>query len=206
VASEESDQLALERIVFFSDAVIAIAITLLALEIRLPELTSGDDVAAALTGLGSHYFSFVVSFLVVGAYWLGHHRMFRVVRRFDDTLIRLNILFLLCVAFVPFASSVIGEHGDTRPAAVFYSLVIAACGIAELTVWMYASHRHRLIDDAFPPAAVRSTTRRMLLAPVVFLLALPLTLIHPYVAMVAWLAAFPLSFAMRRIEHRQHPA
>ena len=81
--------LSLERIVFFSDAVIAIAITLLAIEIRLPELGNegGDALMAALSGLWPRYLSFVISFLVIGSFWWVHHRVFRAVRRYDEALI-----------------------------------------------------------------------------------------------------------------------
>jgi uncharacterized membrane protein len=132
-AQEARDELGLERIVFFSDAVIAIAITLLVLDIRLPELHGdpADELPRARLGLWPRYGSFLLSFLVVGTYWWGQHRLFRVVRRYDEMLLWLNILFLACIAFIPFASAVLGEHGDQPSAAVFYALVIAATGLVE---------------------------------------------------------------------------
>src|SRR5919202_2739867 len=165
--TELGADLGLERLVFFSDAVIAIAITLLAIEIRLPELH--DEVAAALpralAGLGPRYFSFAISFLVVGSYWWGHHRMFRIIRRYDDGLIWLNILFLLCVAFLPFASAVLGEHGDERSAVVFYSLAIVATGLVETLLWLYAARGHRLVDAQVSSRAIHLATLRQLTAP-----------------------------------------
>ena len=136
------DELGLERIVFFSDAVIAIAITLLALEIRLPEVHSGEEIPAALLSLWPRYLGFAVSFLVVGSYWLAHHRVFRVVRRYDDALIWLNIVFLLCIAFVPFASAVLGEHGNERSAVVFYAGVMIATGLMQTLLWLYVARGH----------------------------------------------------------------
>src|SRR5918912_1164157 len=168
------DELGLERIVFFSDAVIAIAITLLALEIRLPEVHSGEEIPAALLSLWPRYLGFVVSFLVVGSYWYAHHRVFRVVRRYDDTLIWLNILFLLCIAFVPFASAVLGEHGDERSAVVFYTLVMIVTGLVQTLLWVYATHRHRLVDARLSRRAIRIGTARALAPPVVLALSQPL--------------------------------
>src|SRR5262249_24850822 len=136
---QEWTRLALERIVLFSDAVIAIAITLLAIEIRLPEL-HGDAAAelpAALLQVWPRYLGFVLSFAVVGTYWWIHHRIFRSVRRFDETLIWLNILFLLCVAFVPFASGVLGEHLGSPTAVMFYASVLAVTGLVETALWLY---------------------------------------------------------------------
>ena len=196
---ESRDPFGLERLVFFSDAVVAIAITLLALDIRLPAVPSGGGLAPALLALWPRYLGFVVSFLVVGSFWLGHHRMFRVVRRYDDGLTWLNLLFLLCVAFIPFASAILGEHGNERSAAVFYSLVIIATGLVETLLWRYASRGHRLVAPGLPARTIRLGFLRLLTAPAVFLLALPLVLLHPYAAMGAWLAIYPIVAVLLRI-------
>jgi len=197
---QEADQLGLERIVFFSDAVIAIAITLLALEIRLPEVHSGGEIPGALLSLWPRYLGFAVSFLVVGSYWFAHHRVFRAVRRYNDTLIWLNILFLLCIAFVPFASAVLGEHGNERSAVFFYALVMMVTGLIQTLLWVYASRRHRLIDPSFSGRAIRFGTVRALTPPIVFLLSLPLILVHPYAAMAAWALIYPTQAAIRHAE------
>ena len=202
--ADAMDTLAFERIAFFSDAVMAIAITLLALDVRLPTLDHHDPavLTQALLDLAPRYFGFVLSFLVVAAYWLAHHRMFRVLRRYDEAFIWLNIVFLLCIAFIPFASSVLGEYGDQRPAAVFYALVIVVTGLVQTSLWLYATRNGRLIDA--PPAdrAIRLGTLRALMPVLVFLPSLPLVLIHPYVAMLAWVLVFPIVAAMFQIEQR----
>src|SRR4051812_24664751 len=95
---EHGDQLGFERLVFFSDAVMAIAITLMALEIRLPELQpqlTSDQVSAAFQTLLPHIGVYILSFLVIGLYWMVHHRLFRVIRRYDVTLMWLNLIFLM---------------------------------------------------------------------------------------------------------------
>ena len=198
--AQADGDLGLERIVFFSDAVIAIAITLLALEIRLPEV-SGAEIPSALLSLWPRYLGFVVSFLVVGSFWFGHHRMFRVIRRYDDTLVWLNILFLLCVAFIPFASSVLGEHGDEHPAAIFYALVMIVTGGVEALLWMYAVRGHRLVEASLPARSIRLASLRVLTPPGVFLVSLPIAaFVHPYVAMLTWLAIYPIVAALVRAE------
>jgi uncharacterized membrane protein len=124
--------------------------------------------------------------------------MFRLVRRYDDGLLWRNLLFLLCVAFLPFASAVLGERGGERSAAVFYSLVIVATGLVETLLWRYASRGHRLVDPGLSARAIRLGSLRLLTAPAVFLLALPLVRLHPYVAMVAWLAIYPIVAVLLR--------
>ncbi len=134
------DELGFERIVFFSDAVMAIAITLMALEIRVPELE--PDLAAAqindaLRGLFPHIFVYILSFVVIGAYWLVHHRVFRQIKRFDSILIWLNLIFLMTVAFVPVATNALGTYPDLSVVAAFYAVSLALVGLAEGSMWLY---------------------------------------------------------------------
>ena len=204
-SGDEWTRLALERIVLFSDAVIAI--TRLAIEIRLPEL-HGDEPAelpAALLGVWRSYFGFVLSFGVVGTYWWLHHRIFRVVRRFDESLIWLNILFLLCVAFVPFASGVLGEHLGSPLAAVFYALVLACTGLAETALWVYVSRGHRLISGDLSAREIRMAMMRNLTAPVVLLLSIPIALLNACFAVMMWPLIFPLTWILMRLR-RGSPA
>jgi uncharacterized membrane protein len=103
----------IERIVFFSDAVFAIAITLLALEIRVPDVP--DDPAAlreAFLALGPVFFSFFISFWFVGTYWVAHHRVFHHIGGYDRRLLFINLLFLMWIVLLPFSSSLLGEYGD----------------------------------------------------------------------------------------------
>ncbi|MCR6488240.1 TMEM175 family protein [Amycolatopsis sp. OK19-0408] len=115
--------IAAERLVFFSDAVVAIAITLLALELPLPE---GPTSAELLRSLGHHqseYVSFLISFAVIGGHWRAHHRLFHYVTKVDGTLIRLTFGWLLMQVIMPFATKVIAEDGGFEFRFVFYALV-----------------------------------------------------------------------------------
>jgi hypothetical protein len=104
--------LALERLVFFSDAVIAIAITILVIDLRLP------DTSARVTDrqLQPRLVAFVISVVVIGAYREAHHRMFRYITAFDAPLLKRNFLFLFFVALLPFLTSLLGQHGDLATA------------------------------------------------------------------------------------------
>jgi uncharacterized membrane protein len=207
-ADAESGGLGLERIIFFSNAVIAIAITLLAIDIRLPELDEVDSgtLAEEPWDLWPHYLSFLVSFVVIGTYWQVHHRAFRSIRRYDETLIWLNLAFLLCVAFLPFASSVLGEHGDEPAAATFYALCIAATGLTEAALWIYAVRGRRLVDAAMDPFEVRLSVMRALAPPVVFLVSIPIIWVSPTLGMACWFAPYPITAALRRVRRTAAPS
>jgi uncharacterized membrane protein len=188
-ASSEQDQLGLERLVFFSDAVFAIAITLLALEIRLPSLgehLTNDQLLQALLTIWPKYLSYAISFLVIGSFWMGHHRKFRFIRTYDVNLLLLNILLLMVVAFIPFPTSVISEYGN-RTATIFYALVMTVAGLLNALVWVYGSYNNRLIEPNFTPSQRRRETLRALIVPSVFLFSIGLAFINEDLAKYSWL-------------------
>ena len=183
------DEQGLERIIFFSDAVFAIAITLLALEIRLPALPEAAGNAALLAALGSlgtRYLSYLISFLAIGLMWLAHHRTFRAVRRYDERLMLLNLLFLLCIGFLPFPTAVIGEFGNTV-GTIFYAAAMAVAGLVFSLMWWYANADGRLVERPLPPAESRQIRLRVLWSPLVFLLSIPLAFWSPDGAKFSWL-------------------
>ncbi len=138
----------LERLVFFSDAVMAIAITLLVVELSIPAAT--EDVGDALLDRWPQMLSFVLSFLVIGIFWMAHHRIFRYVARIDQRLIWLNLLFLMCVAFLPFPTAVLGDHDDSQGAIVFYACAVGLTGAVLASIWQYL-HPRRASERAGGP-------------------------------------------------------
>ena len=146
--TSDQDRLGFERLTFFSDAVFAIAITILVLDIHLP--SGGDSANNAqlfnmLIGLTPKFLAYFISFWVIGLYWISHHRKFLLKKRFDNTLPSLNLLLLIVIAFIPFPTSVISESA-TRTATIFYALVMALVGLILAGLWWHAAHSHKLID------------------------------------------------------------
>jgi uncharacterized membrane protein len=196
----EPEKLALERLVFFSDAVFAIAITLLALEIRLPaEALKVDDAQlfAELLANWHAYLAFIISFLVIGSFWISHHRKFRYILRYDNNLLAINLLLLMTIAFMPFPSSVISENGN-RTATIFYALSMIAAGLLSVAIWIYASHHNRLIDPHLDQATRRRELYLPLLSTGVFALSIGLAFFNPGLARLSWLLLLVVSFYTRR--------
>jgi uncharacterized membrane protein len=123
----------LDRLIFFSDAVFAIVMTLLILEVRVPEVPphlAAAELPGKVWDLWPKFFSYVLSFLVVGVYWIAHHQIFRYVESYDRTLMRLNLLFLLSISFILFPTGLLGEYGKKlRFAVIFYAVSV---GMARL--------------------------------------------------------------------------
>ncbi|HZQ06956.1 MAG TPA: TMEM175 family protein [Anaerolineae bacterium] len=127
----------LERIIFFSDAVFAIAITLLALELHVPDIqvTSFAPVWNAILNNWPHFFAFALSFWIIATYWLAHHRCFRYIVRFDGGLIWRNFLVLFFIILLPFTTLVLGEYGNLPDGVVFYGLNMLALGLSLAWLW-----------------------------------------------------------------------
>ncbi|HWG62486.1 MAG TPA: TMEM175 family protein [Streptosporangiaceae bacterium] len=130
-----------DRVLFFSDAIFAIAITLLVLDIHVPSSANASAGKALSAGV-PRITSFVISFLVIGMFWMGHHRIFRLITGLDRPLIALNLLFLGTIAFMPYPTALlrIGNSLE-RPAVIFYALCISLAGATEYAIWAYASTR-----------------------------------------------------------------
>src|SRR5262245_55755680 len=144
----------LERVVFFSDAVFSIAITLLAIDIRIPE-TTPQLLPAHLMKLIPAIAIYALTFVVVGLYWSTHHRMFNLIVRFDYTLVCLNMLGLMCVAFLPVPTAVFARYWSSPAAVLLYSASLTAASIANILLWWYASHRYRHIEASTEAAVIR---------------------------------------------------
>ncbi len=161
--------LPLERMIFFSDAVFAIAITLLVIEIRVPELAPGAtsaEAARALLALMPSLFAFALSFLVIGRFWMGHHKLFSHVTHFADRLLWPNMLFLLAIAFMPFATGFLGRNLGHFVPALVYNLTMLASAVLNLTL-MRVADRALLIDSGLDRRALRSRPVSVVLAALV---------------------------------------
>ena len=177
--------------VFFSDAVFAIAMTLLVVDLHLPDLASDTDqaIADALWGARWDVFAYVLSVLVIGSYWLGHWRRYHHIQRVDRRHAFLNLLFLGTVAFIPFPTSVLGTAGDRPVTVAFYavtvSIVSALAVLTTIDAW-----RRGLFTPGVTRADVRAWVMGGLIMPVVMLGSLVvLPFIGSTLTELSWVAA-----------------
>ena len=178
------------RLEAFSDGVFAIAITLLVIDIRPPEIHEGEQLAHALWAQWPSYVAYLVSFLTIGVIWLNHHRIFEQVARVDGPLLLLNLNLLLWTALIPFPTAVVAEHlggaGEAaRTAAALYSGMLLLMGLAFGALFAWVTHTDRLLRRLPPPGVVRAARLRFMLGLVVYATALALS----------WVSA-PLALAL----------
>ncbi len=187
--SREQERLGLERIIFFSDAVFAIAITLLALELRVPDLPidrAAAELPQQLLAMTPKFIGYLLSFLIIGSYWITHHRDFQFIQRYDRRFIWINLLLLMFVAFLPFPTALLGNYPGQQLTVTFYAATLAATGFVKALLWWYASRRHRLIDPALDPHRVALIARRSLITPLVFSFSILVAVFNPFLAMWSW--------------------
>ncbi|HET7325212.1 MAG TPA: TMEM175 family protein [Halococcus sp.] len=194
----------LERTIYFSDAVFAIAITLLVIDIRVP-----DAPAAALPeelhALIPQFLSFAISFLAIGSYWIAHHRLFRYITAHNQGLVFRNLLFLLFVALMPFSSALLGEYDDQQVAVVVYAIHLAILGLLLSWIWWYASRNRRLVDPEIDPRVVRYTDLRAVVIPLIFVVSIGVSFVSVDVAELSWLLLLFVRPALSRYIQREHP-
>jgi uncharacterized membrane protein len=197
--------MAFERVIFISDAIFAIAITLLALQIPVPELTPervARDLPGAVLGMIPSVLVYALSFMIIGAYWVEHHRMFRFILRYDVRLIWLNLLFLLAIAFLPVASALVGRYPGQRIAVLFYAVSLTVTGLMYTLVWRYAASDYRIVAPDLDPGVMRYMNLRGLLPLLGSALSIGLAFISPYVAIGMWTLLFVVVIPLGHLYYR----
>jgi len=178
----EHDALSFERIVFFSDAVFAIVITLLVLEIKVPQVDhehfSDSALRQALPELLPKFLGFVYSFFIVGMMWFEHHRIFRFIKAFDPGLIWRNLIFLLFVAFIPFPTALFSEYIRSQTAFILYAASFSFAALTKLWIWRHAvKNKAELLPKNIDDETIKRISRRSLAVPIVCCIAIGMSFI-----------------------------
>lgn len=182
--------LSIGRIEAFADGVFAIVITLLILDIRVPQVQGepiGPQLLRELINMWPKYLAYAMSFIIVGVYWVGHHAQFRFIQYADRTLLWINILFFMCVAFVPFSAALIGEYRHEQVAVIIYGVNLIVVGACLYLHYWYATYNHRLVDADLPAHQIEASKRRILMAPMICLVAIGLSFVSTTLSIILYL-------------------
>lgn len=167
-------ELGKNRIEALSDGVFAIVMTLLVLEIHVPDLpanASNLDLIPALAHLWPKFLSYAVSFASLGVYWISHHNIYHLIRRSDRVLLWLNLFFFLFAAFLPFSTSLLNAFRQTQVAPVFFGANLVLIGWLLYLQWAYASAQPGMLVESVPREHRDSIRFRFLAIPIVATLA-----------------------------------
>lgn len=175
------------RLEAFSDGVFAVAITLLVLNLQVPQLASTSELVSRLGELWPKLLSYALSFVIVGIYWVAHHNTFHYIQRSDRNLLWLNILLLMCIVFLPFPTALLGQYPEQRVSVIVYASTLVITGLVLQTLWWYATSGYRLVDREIDPRLVQRATRRNLTAPLIYLLAIGISVVSVPASLVLFL-------------------
>ena len=182
IGNHNKKEFQIERIAFFSDAVFSIAITLLIIEIKVPEIhgqvVSESSFLNALALLAPRLLGFTLSFFVIGIYWFMHHRMFEFIINYNRKLIWLNLLFLFSIVLMPFSTAVYSEYStheyiNLKSPYVVYVVNICLTGLINFLMWSFIGNPKNLLTEDFPKGDFLIKAKiRSLLLPSIFVISL----------------------------------
>jgi uncharacterized membrane protein len=217
VASEDDDEdlPGIERLLALTDGVVAIALTLLVLQLQVPAATDAllkdpDSARAlwhALDPDGSELTSYLVSFLVIAQFWIVHHRVLRGMRGHSEGLAWRNFSFLLALTLMPFTSDLIGRYGTNPVAITLFGLNLVAISLSTQWIFLYAAHHNLLMDVARSKRDERTARLRVVFVIGIVAVSIILAWTYPRLAKFVWLlflVASPVAERVsRRLEHAQ---
>ena len=186
-APTESDTGRLET---FADGVLAIAITLLILEVKSPHVPRGGSLARELARQWPSYAAYAVSFLTIGIIWVNHHHMFKVINRTNHAFLMLNVVFLMTIAALPFPTALVAGHihdpSGRSVAAFVYGANMVAVAVMFNAVWRYAASGHRLLYGGVPDDLVRRVNRSFLFGPLTYGVAALIALANSWISLAIY--------------------
>lgn len=181
------------RLVNFTDAIFAIAMTLLVVEVGIPVVrdeTSVHDLAIALGDKLPGLTAFVIGFLVIGFYWVAHHQFMSRIAAVDGPFIALTVIYLLFIAFLPFPTGLLGEYFENPLAVAVFAVSAAAVSAMEAALFACA-HRRDLSERALPNEVFRYGLGASLLPVAFFVASIPVAWIATWLAVLVWALSVP---------------
>ncbi len=175
------------RVLALSDGVCAIIITLLVLEVHVPErIHRGESLRSELGSIRPSIIAFLISFVVVAIAWVGHRDLFALIKRTDRALVWLNILYLLPLCLLPFGASLIARYPSDAVALRMYGLMLVAIAVTRIGIWWYATGRTHLLYDAVDPPFRRAGVAVVAGEAAAYAVALAIAEIAPTISLVIY--------------------
>ena len=189
------------RILSFSDAVFAIAMTILVLAIAVPNIPDrlvAEELPGKVADLWPHLFSYLLSFAVIGLHWIGHHMIFARIVRYDMRLVAINLAFLCFIALLPFPTELLGEYGDQAITVVIYASNLTILGVLQTWLFVHAARRG-LLRESISSEEVKRSIANLVFKPIIFGASIPIAIfISPSLAQYSWILLLVLRPFLRR--------
>jgi uncharacterized membrane protein len=184
------------RVLAFTDGVFAIAMTLLVVQIDIPRVDP-DDLGSAVADEGPLIISFFISFIVIGYYWLAHHRLWALFMRVEPGIMLLNLLYLSVIAFFPHPTGLVGEYENRPLSVIVYAACLAFVSLMEVLMLVRARNVG-LLRTQPSPATFRHAVVGSLAPVAVFALSIPIAFYSSTLALLFWIVNYPVQVLHER--------
>ena len=183
------------RIEALADGVFAIAMTLLVLDLKIPIGAAPNELLNSVIHLSPQFVAYVVSFMVLAVYWIGHHNQFHLIIHTDRTLLWINMFFMMSIAFLPFSTGLLASYNNEQTAVVIYGSNVIFSGLALYVHWVYASGKGKLIKEGVPERIISITKFRILIGVVFYIVTTLIAFVSTTVSLILF-AALPFVYML----------
>jgi uncharacterized membrane protein len=207
----EETGLSKNRLEALTDGIFAITMTLLVLDISVPQISShpaadvlaGTELLTRLINLWPKTFSFGISFIILAIYWMAHHRQFHYIKHSDRILIWINVMFLMATCLLPFSTSLLGEYREQQISILVYGgNSIAIASLLYVQWWYATSHRSRLVDENLDPIVKSTSSRRLLFGIIVYLIAIVISFVYIQLSIFLFALILVPAFLPNKMMHQ----
>jgi uncharacterized membrane protein len=183
------DRITRDRIVTFTDGVLAIVVTLLVLDIAVPQISHSEvetELPKRLLELLPDVWSYATSFIILGFFWIAHNGQFHYIKRANRTLSWITIFYLMLIAFIPFSTALIGEYRDQEVSIIVYGINIIIVLIFGYLQWEYATKEHHLVDIDLDPNLITITSRRIFVGMILYAFGIVISFLNTQVSLALY--------------------
>jgi uncharacterized membrane protein len=184
------DRITRDHIVTFTDGVLAIVVTLLVLDIAVPQLSHSEvetELPKRLLELLPDVWSYATSFIILGFFWIAHNDQFHYIKRANRTLSWITVFYLMFIAFIPFSTALIGEYRDQEVSIIVYGINIIIVLIFGYLQWEYATKEHHLVDIDLDPNLVTITSRRIFVGMILYAFGIVISFLNTQVSLALFI-------------------
>ena len=190
LAREVGDRISRDRVITLTDAVLAIVMTLLVLEIVVPQLSQSEAVTELpkrLLELLPDVWSYATTFIILGFFWIAHDDQFHYIMRANRTFLWITIFYLMFIAFIPFSTALIGEYGDQPISEVIYGINITIVLVWTYLQWRYATKKHQLVNSDLEPKFIAIMSRRIIVGLILYPIAIAVSYLNTQVSLILFI-------------------
>ncbi|MDQ3977032.1 MAG: TMEM175 family protein [Thermoproteota archaeon] len=191
----------LEHVVSFGDAIFAFSITFMAVLIEIPDLpanlSQSEVIQSLVEDLGPRFAIYVISFFVIGLYWISYHQIFNHIEGSHGVIVWLNLVFLFFITIIPFAVNLQVDYGFYQVIFILYALVLTFGGLTLTLIWLHA-RKNRLIDNTVSHIEIQNVLLESILLPSVFVISILISIVDLQIAYYFWMVIIPAKIIIRK--------